>query len=263
MGKSAFGPGIKAGGPNYVVPLMQFPSLVSTESAGSSDTSGDGIEPPSLPSLSALWQQLATRRGPAAIRAREWLGEEGWLLLKRAVHSFDDFATNEIRASHDTLKLVGQDNIRRYQPMSHVRIRVHEADSWLELLVRAAAVVAVGGRATVSAPVGIHVDAINTLESLTRDWAGDIEFVEESDEELIAELAAGQVDRVRYAKCDRVPIEIRRAADQQLIYIADAPISPVGRVELLWYVREQSLCIDYHRYGNLGFRAAEQRKPVL
>jgi RHH-type proline utilization regulon transcriptional repressor/proline dehydrogenase/delta 1-pyrroline-5-carboxylate dehydrogenase len=41
--------------------------------------------------------------------------------------------------------------------------------------------------------------------------------------------------------------------------IADWPVLQHGRIELLWYVREQSLCVDYHRYGNLGIRTAEQR----
>ncbi len=35
-----------------------------------------------------------------------------------------------------------------------------------------------------------------------------------------------------------------------------------GRLELLWYVREQSISTDYHRYGNLGIRADEARAQV-
>jgi RHH-type proline utilization regulon transcriptional repressor/proline dehydrogenase/delta 1-pyrroline-5-carboxylate dehydrogenase len=37
----------------------------------------------------------------------------------------------------------------------------------------------------------------------------------------------------------------------------------VGRIELLHYLREQSLSVDYHRYGNLGARGDEGRAPVL
>ena len=36
-----------------------------------------------------------------------------------------------------------------------------------------------------------------------------------------------------------------------------------GRLELLWYVREQSISTDYHRYGNLGIRADEERAEVM
>ncbi len=106
-------------------------------------------------------------------------------------------------------------------------------------------------------------DFISSLEALTRPWAADIEFVEESDEDLVEAIREGQVDRVRYASSAEVPLEVRKAADERFIFIADAPVSASGRVELLWYVREQSLCVDYHRYGNLGFRATEQRVEPL
>ena len=38
------------------------------------------------------------------------------------------------------------------------------------------------------------------------------------------------------------------------------PVLAAGRIELLWYLREQSISWDYHRYGNLGERANERRK---
>ena len=45
--------------------------------------------------------------------------------------------------------------------------------------------------------------------------------------------------------------------------VVSVPVSSEGRLELLWYVQEQSISIDYHRYGNLGQRAAEERAGVL
>jgi RHH-type proline utilization regulon transcriptional repressor/proline dehydrogenase/delta 1-pyrroline-5-carboxylate dehydrogenase len=39
--------------------------------------------------------------------------------------------------------------------------------------------------------------------------------------------------------------------------IARAPVVMEGRIELLQYYRQQSLCTNYHRYGNLGDRAGE------
>ena len=41
------------------------------------------------------------------------------------------------------------------------------------------------------------------------------------------------------------------------------PVVAEGRIELLWYLREQSISDDYHRYGNLGDRRNEVRRPVL
>ena len=38
-------------------------------------------------------------------------------------------------------------------------------------------------------------------------------------------------------------------------YVAREPVLAEGRVELLHYLVNQSICDSYHRYGNLGERA--------
>ncbi len=257
MGKSALGPGIKAGGPNYVVPLMEFATIDETQLTATHETSLS--EAPELESLSAFWQLLNDEENADAERMQAQLTDAQWAVLQSALLDYDQFAIAEIRQKHDTLRLIGQDNFRLYQPMPHMRIRVSTADSLLSIIARAAAVIAVGGRATLSHAEGVQVDSLKLLEALTREWAADLEFVEESDGELVEAIREGQVDRVRYALPANVPAAVRQAAEEQFIYIADAPVSPCGRIELLWYVREQSLCVDYHRYGNLGFRATENR----
>jgi RHH-type proline utilization regulon transcriptional repressor/proline dehydrogenase/delta 1-pyrroline-5-carboxylate dehydrogenase len=57
-----------------------------------------------------------------------------------------------------------------------------------------------------------------------------------------------------------VPPAIRTTAAEAAVYLADEPVLAHGRIELLWYLREQSICSDYHRYGNLGARAGETRQ---
>jgi len=94
---------------------------------------------------------------------------------------------------------------------------------------------------------------------LTDSWAGAIEFIEEDDATVAAAIHLGQVARLRYAAPERVPTAIRTAAAEALRYIADTPVSIHGRVELLWYLREQSVSHVYHRYGNLGLRGDEPR----
>ena len=268
MGKSAFGPGIKAGGPNYVVPLMNFGLLANSVSGCSNESNESGSleRPPNIvpndETLAAFWEMLYSDHPASELVCRR-LGPAGLKKLAEAVEDYDRFATEEIRQSHDTLKLVGQDNIRRYRSITHMRIRLHESDSWLNVLCRALAVRACGGRAVISQPPHVHVVLVDALEELTHALAGDLEFIEESDSELVEAIASGQVDRVRYSSPEHVPVQVRKAATDQFIYIADASVTTIGRVELLWYVREQSLCIDYHRYGNLGFRADEARKSVL
>jgi RHH-type proline utilization regulon transcriptional repressor/proline dehydrogenase/delta 1-pyrroline-5-carboxylate dehydrogenase len=114
----------------------------------------------------------------------------------------------------------------------------------------------------VSTPPNLDAKAVASLDALTEPWAAAIEFVEESDAELAEVVRARQTDRLRYARAERVPLDVRRAIGDSGIYVADAPVSSEGRIELLWYVTEQSVSIDYHRYGNLGARSDERRKPV-
>ena len=236
---------------------MEFATIDETQLTAAKETSLS--EAPELESLSAFWQLLNDEENADAKRMQAQLTDAQWAVLQSALLDYDQFAIAEIRQKHDTLRLIGQDNFRLYQPMPHLRIRVSTADSLLSIIARAAAVIAVGGRATLSHAEGVQVDSLKLLEALTREWAADLEFVEESDGELVAAIREGQVDRVRYALPANVPPAVRQAAEEQFIYIADAPVSPCGRIELLWYVREQSLCVDYHRYGNLGFRATENR----
>ena len=101
------------------------------------------------------------------------------------------------------------------------------------------------------------------LDELTEPWAGDIEFVEETDEQLVKAIRERQADRVRYAAPDRAPLAVLQAGAEAGECVVSVPVSSEGRLELLWYVHEQSVSIDYHRYGNLGRRAAEERAEVL
>lgn len=238
MGKSNVGPGIKAGGPNYVAQLMDFDG----------DDERALTDPVSNPLLTELVAAFDS---------------DGSLGLAAAVASYDHWASEEFGTSHDHFRLLGEDNERRYLPVEMVRIRVHQDDSDFELLARIAAVQAAGARVVVSSP---HFDEgsalaglIAQLDEVTDTWAGAIEFVEESDEQLAETIGQKLAGRVRYATPDRVPQCVRTAAAEVLSYVADTPVSPHGRVELLWYVREQSVTFRYHRYGNLGFRAEEER----
>ena len=180
-----------------------------------------------------------------------------------AVVSYERWAGEEFKREHDHFKLLGEDNIRRYLPVDPIRVRLHPDDTAFELLARVAAALVVGARVVVSSPHGNLPDELHSvverLEQVTEGWGAAIEFVHESDEQLAETIATGLAGRIRYAAADRVPASIRVAAAKSLDYIADAPVSSHGRVELLWYVREQAISFRYHRYGNLGFRTNEER----
>ncbi|MHB1035951.1 MAG: proline dehydrogenase family protein [Pirellulales bacterium] len=244
FGKSAFGPGMKAGGPNYVAQFMEL--------ADSPASPTEDILP--KPSLADLCEQLR-------LRAAE-LGKDGDRQAARicaAAGSYERACREEFGVEHDPFRLVGQDNLRRYLPVGDVRVRVHPQDTAFDLFARVCAAHSVGSRAVVSVPPQFTSPALKVLEELTEPWAARIEFVEESDDELADAIRQRQTDRVRYAARDRVPDVAFQAAGESGVCVIAAPVLAEGRVELLWYLEEQSLSIDYHRYGNLGSRAAEPR----
>ncbi|MEP3480395.1 MAG: proline dehydrogenase family protein [Fuerstiella sp.] len=248
MGKSAFGPGIKAGGPNYVAQLMNF-----HEDRSVTDVRPDTVTEIQHPALHQLAQELARLTGKLA---------EDSPRLTQLIREFDTAAQEEFLQEHDHFKLIGQDNIRRYLPVPRLCIRIAFTDTWYDIVARIAAARSVGGRVFVSSPVNVHDELLQTLHDITEVWAADIEFIEEDDDAVIEAIYTGAITRLRYACPAAVPDAIRKAVIGRYVHIAETAVIPIGRIELLWYVQEQSVCIDYHRYGNLGARNAEQRAPV-
>ena len=276
MGKSSVGPGIKAGGPNYVVPLMRFDG----EEVGERGIEGEGeiAAAGSVPSiLSSSLALAADTRWLADLRVLQRALEEGAAggranadreacRVLASIVSYEEWARKEFRLAHDHFRLLGEDNFRRYLPVEPLRIRVHPNDTLSDVFSRAAAARAAGCRAGVSVPStlkGPAAAAVELLDRLTDSWGGAIEFIEEDDASVAAAVRLGQVARIRYAAPDRVPESVRLAAAEALQYVADVPVSIHGRIELLWYVQEQSVSHIYHRYGNMGLRADEPRdEPV-
>ena len=253
MGKSAFGPNIKAGGPNYVA---QFMECADADSARSRVIALEGQL--SDQQLEGLRRQLAEWARDAAAGERQEMDR-----LIRACESYDRAMKEEFGREHDPYWLIGQDNIRRYLPVRWLRLRVHPADTFFDLVARVGAAKAAGCRITVSIPEGLVPPAVRVLEEqLTASWAAAIEFVWESDEELATVIREHQADRIRYAAPDRVAAVVRQAAAETGLCIVSAPVLMEGRIELLWYLQEQSICYDYHRYGNLGVRAGEPRAEI-
>jgi RHH-type proline utilization regulon transcriptional repressor/proline dehydrogenase/delta 1-pyrroline-5-carboxylate dehydrogenase len=244
MGKSAFGPGIKAGGPNYVAQLMRFADVA--------DDAPVPNDPVASPEVAEVQRALRERLGKNP-EVRQVL---------RAIHNYDQRFREEFGVSHDHVELVGQDNIRRYLPCGRMRVRIHPDDSTFEIFARVCAAKTVGCGVTVSTPPGLNHKAIALLDDVTELWGAGIEFVEESDEQLADVVRRGHTARVRYAG-ERAPEVVLRAVCDNGIYIAQAPVLAEGRVELLWYLKEQSISYDYHRYGNLGRRVDEVRRDPL
>ena len=253
MGKSAFGPGIKAGGPNYVAQFLRFRA---------------GDLPPAQVSIvdeevSRIYGLLTDAVAQPRLVPGEPFGVDEIRRLQRAIESYQAAWNDEFGRVHDEFQLVGQDNLRRYLAVDELRVRLDPRDAPWTLWARVAAARIAGCRVTVSSPHDLEYPALAALERITEMWGARIEFLEESDEELALAISEGHTQRVRYEGPDRAPESILRAVGDSGVWIARSPVLPVGRVELLWYLREQSISHDYNRYGNLGKRARESRRAVL
>ena len=208
MGKSAFGPGVKAGGPNYVAPLMRFeseergarseerrdldPPAPSPRRGGLGRGEADGtraadkaddastslVTPPLTPppqgegDRTDRMRHLASLRDSlTALHPLSPLSADDRMRLAAAIDSYLHWSAAEFAAAHDDFRLIGEDNFRRYLPIAHLWIRLDNADSPFEVIARACAARAAGCRVVVSSPpelAGAARDARELLDALDR-----------------------------------------------------------------------------------------------
>ena len=72
-------------------------------------------------------------------------------------------------------------------------------------------------------------------------------FKPDTDEQALMVALAAQIIRTCSAN---IPVEMyRRAADTNKFIATDAPVKN-GRIELIHYLKEQSIAFEYHRYGS-------------
>lgn len=155
---------------------------------------------------------------------------------------------------HDYFSLRGQDNRIRFLPVDNCIIRLHEADNCFETLARIIAATMAGCHAVLSIPLELAPPLVQFLKGHRgQQLLGDIALVDEDEQTLADRLTFS--GRIRYAGEDRVSTTILQAAAQKGVTILRSPVYMEGRIELLHYLRQQTVCHNYHRYGNLGKRA--------
>jgi RHH-type proline utilization regulon transcriptional repressor/proline dehydrogenase/delta 1-pyrroline-5-carboxylate dehydrogenase len=193
--ESSFGPGAKAGGPNYLMQLMTpFGEYNGT-------------------SYTQAWEEEFSKR-------------------------------------HDPSLLIGQDNFFFYRPRE-VWLRFQRQDRPSDIAQVCAAASLCGAKLTVS------VDP-EELARFEQPSMSGVTWVVEDEETFLS--ACGNGRRVRFVSAQ--PLQILSRLVSQGAHVSQCPVSGCGRVELLHYLHEVSLSIDYHRYGNLGVRENETRAPL-
>jgi RHH-type transcriptional regulator, proline utilization regulon repressor / proline dehydrogenase / delta 1-pyrroline-5-carboxylate dehydrogenase len=217
---SSFGKGAKAGGPNYLLQMMQV------EEKG---CSGERAAPPSEvdPFLEVAKLRLETL--------------EEVRLLEDSVFCYSYFWKHFFSKSHDPMKIFGQDNLQMYVAREHVELRVCGSDLLMDILrVAAASMIC-------NTPLFISID---------RDRAKALELKNlplnicvETDQEFMGRISGVSFPRVRLLQ--KPAQELVVALSLKGLWLTPDPVHANGRIELLHYLREVSLSYDYHRYGNV------------
>jgi RHH-type proline utilization regulon transcriptional repressor/proline dehydrogenase/delta 1-pyrroline-5-carboxylate dehydrogenase len=242
MGKSALGPGLKAGSLDYVTQFMKW---------NETDYPGIGVihQDHKLLQLARELRLLIQWNKLSSLKIDIYK-------TVRAIESYLYSMQEKFSKEEDYFHLRGQDNLLRYLPIKEMMIRLQPADTLFETLARIAAAKIAGCTTRLSKPGDMKNEVTDFLENrYGKTFLDGLVVNDMSDEELIQEM--GVLGRIRYAAPDRVPEKVFEAAAETGFYLSRAPVFMEGRLELLQYFQQQAICDSYHRYGNLGERSLE------
>jgi RHH-type proline utilization regulon transcriptional repressor/proline dehydrogenase/delta 1-pyrroline-5-carboxylate dehydrogenase len=234
---SNVGPGAKAGGPNYVLQLGIWRQVdVPTRQADLT------------PAVTAMLRNCY--RLVDNDRARE--------LLHATARSYAWAWQEHYRQQHDPSRVYGEVNLWRYRPARDILAR---AEAGTEAIALAQALLAA---VTCAAPLTVSLSpAHNAWHWLTELSA--VRVVIEDEDCLTARLAARAATYDRLRALGPLSTSLRRVANTTGLSVIDQPVLANGRLELRFYLREQSLSMTVHRYGNVlqPYREPDNQAPSL
>ncbi|MHA3685252.1 proline dehydrogenase family protein [Leucobacter sp. HY1908] len=265
--KSAIGAGTKAGGPSYLMGLVDWADADSSAEAAASTANTVSTASTATDTGARLVQPLAAARPLlAAARSASLLDAADIAWLERALASDATAWEGEFGVARDVSALGVERNVLRYLPVP-VTVRV-SADAPLARVVRElAAALAAGGKVTVSSEQTLPSWLTRALTAARRDdGAGG--SVDNVDSDVVVEPAAAW--RARCAKLAAatgphagarirlVAGSSREAAAAEIftatrgkpdVAVYSGETVTAGRVTLLPYLREQAVSITAHRFG--------------
>jgi RHH-type proline utilization regulon transcriptional repressor/proline dehydrogenase/delta 1-pyrroline-5-carboxylate dehydrogenase len=182
--------------------------------------------------------------------------------LTRRLSDYADWIERYFRREHSAREVLGQENLFRYRVCSPLLGLIGAEASLLELGSVAGAALLSGSALHLSVAAteagGSAAEPTHALGA-----ACHLPVHVESAVELAARLAGARYERIRWlGGAGREPPElILRAAGAIGCHVSTRPVLGHGRHELLFYHWEQTLSIEYHRYGHLGWRTAGMERP--
>jgi RHH-type proline utilization regulon transcriptional repressor/proline dehydrogenase/delta 1-pyrroline-5-carboxylate dehydrogenase len=215
MKRSAFGGGMKAGGPNYVscfVELSEKELPPATKNHRFSAFFAEGEDKNRLnyaaESIAMAWEETFSKES-------------------------------------DINHIYGEENLFRYLPLKNIGFRVQESDSLIDALIVLLAAHQAGTPLTVS--IAADDSKLPVLESAAKELT-NIHLQTQSIDAFIAGMDC--YERVRTCTV-ALPDALYNKAAELGKHIANNKPLAEGRLELLHYLKEQSIAYEYHRYGSI------------
>ncbi len=147
----------------------------------------------------------------------------------------------EFAHPRDWNKCHGEQNLFRYLPLDSMVLRLFPGDSDEQ-----AKMIALAAK-TCKTPLAISFDPSDD-RSASLASTGCI-LKKEGMKDFLASMAS--YERIRTCS-PNIPMEMYEKAAATNKYIATAPPVKEGRVELIHYIKEQSISYEYHRYGSIS-----------
>jgi RHH-type proline utilization regulon transcriptional repressor/proline dehydrogenase/delta 1-pyrroline-5-carboxylate dehydrogenase len=254
-GDSRRGPGIHAGGINYVTNLMSFTESaeppVRTVSPEELLVSYTGVFKGATDATVVATVVGADAVGFLQMTAR-LLADPAWrragVGIRSAAEQWVDYFSREQRPAQDVR---GEDNVHRYRPLGRVVVRLTGATAPTDALIMIAASRFAGNDVEVSHGSGSSVAALLKKTYPEMLTLSGVHWMEE--DAALASLrltASGEHVTVRYAASEQAEKELLDAAAQHpRLFVCRLPVLMTGRIELLRYLQEQTVSDTYHRYG--------------
>ena len=211
--RSSVGPTAKAGGPNYVVTLGTWRQIAEPHES-------ETLQPRIIELLES-W--------------RTELDESTHAMATAAARSFARWWREEFSLEHDPSGLRSESNTFRYRPLDgEIVLRITDKVALLDIVVAVIASATVGAAMTISTPSSLAIDP-------------SVNVIVESDEALMTRMSGAIVARLRAP--DNKNMEIAAAAHLAAVVIDTTPVIRNGRIELIHWLREQTVTECQHRYG--------------
>ena len=215
MKRSAFGGGIKAGGPNYVSCFIEMWEN----------------ELPKVITNSSLSEFVSDEKDKNRLNFAAVSCKEAWQ---------DEFSQEK-----DVSDIYGEENIFRYLPLKHIGFRVKANDSLADVLIVLMAA------NTAKTPLTVSISADNVHLKVIMSVAGkfpNMQIKQQSEDAFIQEMET--YERIRTCTAELSDAFYNKAAELGKHIANNKPLVE-GRLEMLHYLKEQSIAYEYHRYGSI------------